>query len=109
MANGVKITGTGKKKPGPDDEYSLAFDFSEMHEAGNHNGIDYDYMGVELTKPDGTYLAALRTDKFGITNRYFTKKQEEIVAWACNRSGLWEIIEEYEVDDDDDDPEVDDV
>jgi hypothetical protein len=107
MANGVKITGTGKKQPGPDDEYSLAFDFREMLETENYYDIDYTQMSVEITKPDGTYITTLRTDKFGITNRFFTKKQEKVVAWACKRSGSWEVIEEYEVDDDD--PEVNDV
>lgn len=112
MPNGVKITGTKGKQAGPEDKYSLAFDFSEMYEAGNHNDIDYDYMPVEITKPDGTYITTIRTDKFGITNRIYTKKQENIIAWACNRSGLWEVTEEYEViddEDDEDDPEVEDV
>ncbi len=109
MADGVKITGSGKNQPGPDDEYSLAFDFSEMHDAGNYNDIDYSLMPVEITKPDGTYITTLRTDKFGISNRLFTKKQEELVAWACNRSGLWDITEEYEVMEDEEGPEVEDA
>jgi len=108
MASGVRISARREPKPS-EQQYSLAFDFSEMHEAGNHNEIDYDYMPVEITKPDGTYITTIRTDKFGITNRLFTKKQEDIIAWAGSWSGLWDVTEEYEVIDDDDGTEVENV
>lgn len=104
--NGVKISGSRKiNQPEVEDNYSIAFDFSEMHEAGNHEGIDYSCMPVEITKPDGTYITTLRTDLFGITNRLYTREKEEIIAWAGSRTGLWEIIEEYEVPDEEDAPE----
>ena len=81
-------------------DYSLMFDFSEMHEAGNHNNIIYVNMPVMIAKPDGTYITTIRTDEYGMTNRFFTEKQEEIVAWA--NSGYWDITEECESVDDED-------
>lgn len=81
-------------------DYSLMFDFSEMHEAGNHNGINYIYMPVQITTPDGTYITTISTDEYGITNRFYTKTEEEIIAWAD--SGLWDVTEEYELIEDED-------
>jgi type VI secretion system secreted protein VgrG len=84
--------------------YSLKFDFSKMHEAGNHNDINYTRMPVEITKPEGTHIATLWTDEYGVTNRFYTKNQEEIVAWAG--MGSWEVTEEYELIEGEDASEV---
>ena len=81
-------------------DYSLRFDFSEMHEAGNHNGISYVRMPVEITKPDGAYLTTISTDEFGMTDRFYTNEQQEIIAWAD--SGEWGVTEEYESIEDED-------
>lgn len=80
--------------------YSLQFDFSEMHEAGNHNDINYAGMPVKITRPDGTHIATLTTDEHGVTNRFYTKNKEQIIAWAG--AGRWEITEEIEMIEDDD-------
>ncbi len=80
--------------------YSLQFDFCEMHEAGNHNDINYAGMPVKITRPDGTHIATLTTDEHGVTNRFYTKNKEQIVAWAG--AGMWEITEEFEMIEDDD-------
>ena len=89
--DGAAITDDQPKKQ----NYSLKFDFSNMHEAGNHNNINYVGMPVEITKPDGTHITTVITDKFGITNRFYTKNQEEIIAWAG--TGSWDVIEEFEL------------
>jgi uncharacterized Zn-binding protein involved in type VI secretion len=75
--------------------FSLLFDFSEMHKAGNHNDIVYVNMPVMITKTDGTYITTIRTDDNGMTTRFYTKEQEEIVAWA--NSGFWSVTEEFEL------------
>jgi len=75
--------------------FSMSVDFNLMHEAGNHNDIAYDLIAVEITKPDGTYLTTTSTDEHGITHRFFTQEQEEVIAWAD--FGHWEVSEEFEV------------
>jgi uncharacterized Zn-binding protein involved in type VI secretion len=75
-------------------DYSLMFDFSAMHEAGNHNDIIYVNMPVMVTKPDGTYITTVRTDEYGMTRRIYTQNPEEIIAWVD--SGFWQVAEEYE-------------
>jgi uncharacterized Zn-binding protein involved in type VI secretion len=77
-----------------DRHYSLCFDFGAMHEAGNHNDISYVNMPIKITKPDGTYITTIRTDAYGMTNRFYTRDQEDIIAWA--HSGSWDVAEEYE-------------
>jgi len=74
--------------------YSMTVDLKLMHEAGSHNDISYDLIAVEITKPDGTYLTTTSTDEHGITHRFFTEEQEEVVAWAD--FGHWDVSEEFE-------------
>ncbi|MBT1070825.1 PAAR domain-containing protein [Pelotalea chapellei] len=113
--HGGKITSgsptifVGKAEIGTDldkdlEPYSMSLDLSTMHEAGNHNDISYDRIAVEITKPDGTYITTISTDEHGITSRFYTKEQEEIIAWAD--FGHWEVSEEFEVIDCDDAEEI---
>jgi uncharacterized Zn-binding protein involved in type VI secretion len=88
-----------------DRRYSLGFDFSALHEAGNHNDISYINMPIKITKPDGTYITTIRTDEYGITNRFYTKVEQDIIAWA--HSGSWNVTEEYESVEDEEPSEVD--
>lgn len=81
--------------------YSLAFDFSAMHEAGNHNGIDYGNLPIEITSADGTYITTVRTDCSGVSDRFFTVDQKEVRAWTVG-SESWEVLEEYEMVEDED-------
>lgn len=74
--------------------YSMSVDLNMMHEAGNHNDISYSHIAVVITKPDGTYLTTTSTDEHGITHRFYTKEQEEVIAWAD--FGHWEVSEEFE-------------
>lgn len=74
--------------------FSMSVDLNMMHEAGNHNGISYDHIAVKITKPDGTYLTTTSTDEHGITHRFYTNEQEEVIAWAD--FGHWEVSEEFE-------------
>lgn len=83
--------------------YSLAFDFSAMHEAGNHNGIDYGDLPIEITDTDGTYITTVRTDGSGVSDRFFTEDHKEIIAWLVG-SDRWEVVEEYEMIEDEDTP-----
>ena len=89
----------GKTEAGADldkhhEQFSMSVDFNQMHEAGSYNNISYDLMAVEITKPDGTYLTTTSTDEHGVTNRFYTEEQEEVVAWAD--FGLWDVSEEFE-------------
>lgn len=75
--------------------YSLKFDFSKMHGSGINYNIEHVSMPVKITKRDGTPLTTLYIDEYGITNRFYTETQEEIIAWAG--SGTWAVIEEFEL------------
>ncbi|GFO57636.1 hypothetical protein GMSM_46430 [Geomonas sp. Red276] len=75
--------------------YSLAFDFTEMHAAGNHNGINYAGISIEITTPDGAYITTVTTDETGMSGRFFTCDKQDIIAWVVG-AGEWEITEEYE-------------
>ena len=87
--------------------YSMKFDFSEMHRSGIYDDINYKKLPVEITRPNGTHITTIFTDEDGMTNRFFTKNEEKIIAWAG--AGEWEVIEEFELmtDDDNDEEEVD--
>lgn len=76
--------------------YSLAFDFSTMLEAGNHSGINYGSLPIKVTTAQGTYITTIWTDDSGISGRFFTDQQEEVIAWV-KVSDHWEVTEEYEV------------
>lgn len=95
MPNGVKITGYKAKQAGPGDKYSLAFDFSEMNNSGIWDDVKRSYMPVEITTPDGKYITSIRTDTTCVTDFFYSKKEEDVIAWAG--SGDWEVIEEYEL------------
>jgi len=105
ISSGSPTVFIGKTAVGTDlekqlESFSIALDLSTMHEAGNHNGESYANMVVEITRPDGTYLTMTSTDEYGITHRFYTKEQEEVVAWLD--FGYWEISEEFESIDCDD-------
>jgi uncharacterized Zn-binding protein involved in type VI secretion len=74
--------------------FSMSIDLSIMHEAGNHNNESYGNIAVEITKPDGTYLTTVGTDEHGISRRFYTKEQEDVVAWVD--FGHWDVSEEFE-------------
>ena len=82
----------------------MSLNFNMMHEAGNHNDISYEHIAVEITKLDGTYLTTTSTDGHGITHRFYTKEQEDVIAWAD--FGHWDVSEEFEVIDSDDGEET---
>lgn len=105
ITSGAPTVFIGKRAGGADlDKYlgsfSIALDLSSMHEAGNHNGESYTNIAVEIMRADGTYLTMTSTDEYGITRRFYTKEQEEVVAWLD--FGHWEISEEFEAMDCDD-------
>jgi len=92
------FVGTAEAKTDSDkniEQFSMSVDFKSMHEAGNHNDISYDHVAVEIIKRDGTYLTTTCTDGHGITHRFYTKEQEDVIAWAD--FGHWEVSEEFEV------------
>jgi type VI secretion system secreted protein VgrG len=99
--NGMKVSKLGPEGIViPDDQptkqnYSLKFDFSKMHESGIYYDINHINMPVEIAKPDGTHITTLMINEYGITRRFYTEKQEEIVAWAG--AGDWGVIEEFEL------------
>ena len=78
----------------------MSIDLNMMHAAGNHNDLSYDQVAVKIMKQDGTYLITLSTDEHGITQRFYTKVQEDVIAWAD--FGHWEVSEEFESIDCDD-------
>ena len=74
--------------------YSQQFDFSEILSAGNYPEKRFGNHFVEISKPDGTHLETLIIGQNGFTNRLFTEKDEEVIAWAGD--GQWEVHEEFE-------------
>jgi uncharacterized Zn-binding protein involved in type VI secretion len=109
MASGSATIFVGKAETGIKlaklpEAFSMRWDLSSMHEAGNHNDNSYDHVAVEITKTDGTYLATISTDEHGVTGRFYTKEQENAVAWAD--FGHWEVSEEFEAVDYDDGGEI---
>ena len=109
ITSGSPTVFIGKTEVGTDldkdlEQFSMSVDFNTMHEAGNYNGISYEHIAVEITKPDGTYLTITSTDENGITKRIYTKEQEDVIAWAD--FGHWDVSEEFEVTDCDDGEEA---
>lgn len=96
---------TGPDKPFK--QFSMSVDLKPMHEAGSHNDISYNLMAVEITKPDGTYITTTGADEHGITHRFYTEEQEEVVVWAD--FGHWDVSEEFEDIDYDDAEETEHV
>lgn len=76
--------------------YSMSFDFSDMHQAGNHNGMNFAGMAVEITGSDGRFITTLWTDGYGVTGSVFTETAEDITAWVVGADD-WEVIEEEEL------------
>lgn len=100
---GEIITGSptvflGNKEAGSPDEpgvsYSMSVDFSMMQESGDHNDLSHSHIAVKVTKTDGTYLTTTCTDEHGVTHRFYTKEQEDVVVWAD--FGHWRASEEFE-------------
>lgn len=89
------VTGVGTDFNKNLEQFSMSLDLNTMHESGNHNDLAYNHIAVRITKFDGTYLTTTSTDEHGITHRFYTKEQEEVIAWAD--FGHWEISEEFEV------------
>ncbi|MCM0082527.1 PAAR domain-containing protein [Geomonas sp. Red32] len=81
--------------------HSLAFDLSEMLAAGNHNGIEYAGLPIEITTTEGEYVTTVSTDERGVSSRFFTTEQRDVIAWVIGAEE-WEVIEEMEVVDDTD-------
>lgn len=75
--------------------HSLLLDFSELVNAGNHNGIQYAGAAIEITDPYGSYMTTITTDESGLSGRFFTQEQEEVTAWVLAQKD-WTVSEEYE-------------
>jgi type VI secretion system secreted protein VgrG len=84
-------------------QFSQKFDLSQViaHDPAskaNWAGVEY-----EIRNAQGKLLRAGTTSEDGITDRVFTDKSESITAFIGG--GDWGIVEEFEVLDDDTEPE----